>query len=357
MSRVGANTGRIPAVWRSWILAGAALLFAGTSPSQALELPMYFLETFGPKGNVTATLTWGLLILSIVVVVTISLMVLYATIRRTGSFAPWKMDRILPVSRPPGGIRWIFGGLGVTALILVGFTIWTVDVMADIDRPPSDPVFTIEVTGQQWWWEARYLDGNDPSREFETANELHIPVGKPVRIRLLSPDVIHSFWVPALAGKLDVIPGQVNETWIQADHPGVFRGQCAEYCGEQHAHMALRVFADPPADFQRWWDAQLAIPDAPPEGTLVAAGQQRFQLRCGACHTVRGTLAQGEMGPDLTHLMSRSSIAAVTLPNTIGHLSGWISDPQQVKPGNHMPNLELSGPELQAIRAYLMTLD
>ncbi len=196
---------------------------------------------------------------------------------------------------------------------------------------------------------------DDPSREFTTANEIHVPVGEPVRFELRSADVIHTFWVPALSGKTDLIPGQTNTTWLEADAPGVYRGQCNEYCGQQHAHMALSLYADPPDQFQSWWDGQLRSAPAP-AAPAAASGQRQFQQKCAACHSVRGSLAGGRVGPDLTHLMSRGTIAAGLLPNMVGNLSGWIANPQVLKPGCKMPNLELSGPELQAIRSYLLTL-
>jgi cytochrome c oxidase subunit 2 len=198
-------------------------------------------------------------------------------------------------------------------------------------------------------------DSNEPSRVFTTANEIHIPTGQPVRLDLASTDVIHSFWVPELSGKTDVIPGQRNETWIEADRPGTYRGQCAEYCGLQHAHMALSVVAELPAQFDAWWAAQLQGAPAPQSQTAEAA-QTDFVVHCGICHTVRGTSAGGRLGPDLSHLMSRRTIAAGTLPNTPGYLSGWIADPQHVKPGNLMPILDLSGTQLSAIRDYLERL-
>ena len=337
----------------------AAAAFGGLMvPGAALAAPpMYFLQTFGQKGDITVPLLWGLIGLSVFVVVVISALVVIGLMRGR-HIGSRQIGGILPVGRTTGAMPWIYGGLLATTIALIGFATWTISVMAAIDEPGQPAVFTIEVSGQQWWWEARYVDPKDPSREFVTANELHIPVGKPVRIKLISKDVIHSFWVPALSGKTDVIPGQTNETWLEADHKGVYRGQCAEYCGVQHAHMAFRVFADAPQDFGKWWDHQLQpAPEPAPDAKLVQKGQQQFLLRCGACHTVRGTTAGGERGPDLTHLMDRTSIAAVTLPNTIGHLSGWIANPQQIKPGNEMPNLEISGPELTAIRSYLATLD
>jgi cytochrome c oxidase subunit 2 len=257
-------------------------------------------------------------------------------------------------TRSPGGLRWLYWGIGLSSVGLVGALIWTVIVLAEINGPPSTPALTIEITGQQWWWKARYLS-DDASRTLTTANEIHIPTGRPVRIKLIGADVIHSFWVPKLAGKMDTIPGQTNQTWIEADRPGRYRGQCTEYCGAQHAHMAIIVVAEPPAEFAAWLDAQLA-PAGQPTDPHAAAGAQTFQFRCGACHTVRGTKAAGTTGPDLTHLMSRSTIAAGTLTNTVANLSAWIANPQAIKPGTTMPVLYLSGPELAGVRAYLRTL-
>jgi cytochrome c oxidase subunit 2 len=226
-------------------------------------------------------------------------------------------------------------------------------VLAAVNAPPRSTPLTIEVTGQQWWWKIRYLD-DDPSRVLTTANEIHIPVGEPVRVKLIGADVIHSFWVPALSGKTDTIPGQINVTWLEARDPGIYRGQCTEYCGPQHAHMGFIVVAEPPADFKAWRDAQLQ--PAPAPSAEMAEGEHMVEFHCGACHTVRGTDAGGTVAPDLTHLMSRRTLAAATLPNTAGNLTGWIADPQGVKPETRMPRLDLSGPELQAVEGYLETL-
>ena len=339
------------------LLTTAGVLLAPAPPASAQgERPMYVLETFGATGREITPLLWGLIILSIAVVVVISALVLIGIARRRLPEARMP-GGTLAVTRSPGGLGWIYFGLALTLVALTVFVVWTFTTMAAIGEPAEDPPFTIEITAQQWWWEAHYTVEGEPSRSFETANELHIPVGVPVRIKLASADVIHSFWIPALGGKTDAIPGQTNETWIQAEREGVYRGQCAEYCGKQHAHMAMRVFADPPHEFEAWWNEQLE-PAGPVEpNTWAEAGRQQFQMRCGICHTVRGTPAGGEMGPDLTHLMSRTTIAAATLPNTVGHLSGWVANPQYVKPDNYMPNLEMSGPQLAAIRAYLLTLD
>ena len=194
------------------------------------------------------------------------------------------------------------------------------------------------------------------SRRFsKPANEIHIPVGKPVRFDLKGVDVIHTFWIPSLGGKTQIIPGQTNVTWLEADRPGVYRGQCSQFCGEQHAHMILTVSPTRPTFTSAGGSrsASAAAPRSTDEGRL---GEATFVQRCGACHAVRGTRADGRVGPDLTHLMSRSTIAAGMLPNNPGYLSGWIADPQGQKPGALMPRPELSGPELTRIRAFLLTL-
>jgi cytochrome c oxidase subunit 2 len=190
---------------------------------------------------------------------------------------------------------------------------------------------------------------------FTTANEIHIPVGVPVRVRLHGADVIHSFWVPKLTGKTDAIPGQVNQSWIQADKPGRYAGTCQEFCGFQHAHMAFEVVAQTPDEFARWRTHQLE-PATQPQSDAQMRGMQLVEYRCGLCHRVRGTTAGAFSAPDLTHLMSRRSIAAGALPNNPGSLAGWIQDPQGVKPGALMPNQYLSSRQLNDVLAYLETL-
>lgn len=333
------------------IVTAAGAIFAAVSPPARADTPMSYLTSFGAKGERVLGLTWGLLILSICVVVIIGALVLAGTLlRRSTTSAASHGD--MPVERSGAGLLWIVVGVGLSIVALLASTVWTVSTMAAVNKPPTEPAFTIAVTGHQWWWEAEYQSGV-PAEEFSTANEIHIPVGVPVKVRLDTSDVIHSFWVPALSGKTDLIPGQTNETWIQADKPGVYRGQCTEYCGKQHAHMALVVYADEPRAFQAWRAAQLQPADVDP----ATDGARRFLVYCGACHTVRGTPAGGELGPDLTHLMSRSTIAAGTLPNKPAYLSGWIADPQHVKPGALMPRLDLSGSDLASIRTFLRQLD
>lgn len=220
----------------------------------------------------------------------------------------------------------------------------------------QDPnALRIQITGNQWWWDVQYLNPN-PSLIVTTANEIHIPVGRPVGIVLRSNDVIHSLWIPALHGKRDLIPGRVTEIWLQADRAGFYRGQCAEFCGLQHAKMALGVVADLPDDFERWL-TQMRSPAPAPTTPSQTRGKDVVERGpCAMCHTVVGTLAGGRTAPDLTHIASRSSIGAGSLPNTRGNLGGWIVDPQHVKPGNHMPAPGLSSEEVQPLLDYLETL-
>lgn len=298
-------------------------------------------------------LTWGLLGISIAVVVIISILVFVGTLRRR-DHAEARIGAQLPVAYEGNGLRWIYIGVGISSAALFAALIWTLVTLAAINGPPGPPKVQLRITGYQWWWKVEYLS-NDPSRTLITANEIHIPVGEPVRIELLAGDVIHSFWIPKLAGKTDTIPGQRNVMWLEADKPGRYRGQCTEYCGHQHAHMAMFVIAESRSAFEHWWNDQLK-PAPAPVSEKTRSGEKLFEYRCGVCHMVRGTQSGGAVAPDLTHLISRHTIAAGTLPTTIAALSGWIANPQAIKPGNHMPVLYLSGPELDNLRSFLVTL-
>jgi cytochrome c oxidase subunit 2 len=266
-------------------------------------------------------------------------------------------------------------GVAVSAVVLFVFLIVTVRTGRALDAfggerdargtqgaPPSSvhrgarAPLVVEVTGKQWWWQVVYRD-SAPSRRVTTANEIHIPVGRPVHIYSRSTDVIHSFWVPNLHGKKDGIPGYTNDTWIQADSAGVYRGQCAEYCGYQHAHMALEVIAEPEERFEQWYTAQLAPAAAPTDSSAKRGHDVFVSSSCMMCHAIAGEpLAGSSVGPDLTHFASRPTIAAGTLPNTRGHLAGWIVDPQRIKPGAHMPPNALSPDDLNALLDYLRSL-
>ncbi|MGJ4929257.1 cytochrome c oxidase subunit II [Bradyrhizobium sp. HKCCYLS2038] len=270
--------------------------------------------------------------------------------RRDAWRAP--LDLIAPRERRIGMIVTIC--VGLTAVIIAGFTVASFFTTRSISVAGQDDL-TIRVGGLQWWWSVEYI-GPDPAQGFVGANEIHIPVGRNVRLLLQGDDVIHSFWVPSLAGKQDLIPGRTNEITIRADRPGTYRGQCAEFCGLQHAHMGVLVIADKPEDFAKWADAQRA-PAATADDEEVAAGREMFMRKpCAGCHSVRGTLATATSGPDLTHVGSRAFIAAGLLPTSRGALAAWISDPQTLKPGNNMPLVPLTPDELRAVSAYLASL-
>jgi len=337
------------------ILALAAVARGEDEP--VLSRGLSYMTAFGPKNYSVVSLLYGSIVLSLAVVAIIGIMVLVGSLLRRMRPRSGQVGDV-PIDRPGRGLSLIYVGTTLTFFVLLGLTIWDFAVLADVAGPPRKPAFTITVVGHQWWWEYRYDDG-DVSRNFTTANEAHIPVGQPVRIELLTADVIHSFWVPALSGKTDTIPGQQNRTWIQADKPGFYRGSCTEYCGQQHAHMGLMVVADPPDQFRAWWDRQLQPPafgDAQPQASAAERGEQVFMRRCAVCHTVRGTQAQGRVGPDLSHLMERHGIAAESVPNNIGYLSAWISDPQRIKPGNLMPTIDVTPAELTSLRSFLQAL-
>jgi cytochrome c oxidase subunit 2 len=243
------------------------------------------------------------------------------------------------------------GGVALPLVLLTALFWLMLQVLPDTSAAGKRTGLTIDVTGHQWWWEVRYASTNAV-----TANELHIPVGTPVRVRLRTADVIHSFWVPRLNRKVDTIPGKDNELVLEARKAGVYRGQCAEFCGLQHANMAFFVFADPPARFRAWLRG-MAAPAAEPSTGAPRRGLELFLGHgCGGCHTIRGTDADGELGPDLTHLATRTTLAAGTIPNNTGFLGGWVLDPQHVKPGNKMPGFALGGSQLEDLLAYLESL-
>ncbi|HEU4631525.1 MAG TPA: cytochrome c oxidase subunit II [Gemmatimonadaceae bacterium] len=280
-----------------------------------------------------------------------------------------------PRRAPDGETRWIVLLGGVVPLLILGaaFAYSSAQTAQHGTTRGGDAVARddaeIVVTGHQWWWEVRY-----PGAGVVTANELHVPVGVPVRLVLRSADVIHSFWVPRLGGKLDLVPGASNTLRLRADSAGVYPGECAEYCGVQHAHMGVTVVAEPPRAYAAWLAAQRAPARAPPDGAIDdatadasvddttgatgAADGARVLLSvgCAACHTVRGTPAAGTVGPDLTHVASRRTLGAGVVPNTPGYLAGWVADPQALKPGSHMPAVPLTGAELQALVDYLTQL-
>jgi cytochrome c oxidase subunit 2 len=250
-------------------------------------------------------------------------------------------------------IRGVVAAGAITVATLLGLLIASIRTGSALAALEDDAdALNIRITGRQWWWQIEY-EHDDPRRSATTANELHVPIGRTVHLELTSADVIHSFWVPSIHGKKDLIPGRVNRTWIRIDEPGEYRGQCAEFCGLEHARMAITVHADPPEVFDAWLAHQREAA-APPAAADAVRGQRVFTgSPCVLCHAIAGTTAGGRLGPDLTHLASRTTLAAGALPNTIGNLAGWILDPHSVKPGTHMPATSLPSADLHDLLAYL----
>ena len=314
-----------------------------------------YLDATGTAGHAEAVLGRWLTGVSVAVVVLVCIAIIAGMARhREKDDAPARGDA--PARHEiASGLSWIYVGLGATIVVLLVTFGGTMVTLNAATHPRRTPSLTMDVTGHQWWWEVRYSQEGNAGLGFVTANEVHLPIGIPVRVRLHSADVIHSFWLPQIAGKTDLIPGQVNETWLEARRPGTSRGMCGEYCGLQHATMALSVTAEPPESFTRWAAARRA-PGAAPASEEARAGQTVFARTCGVCHAVAGTNALGRVGPDLTHVASRPTIGAGALENTPANLARWIHDAPAVKEGARMPPMPLDDAELQLVVAYLRTL-
>lgn len=342
-----------PARWRrAGAVAAAGLLLGGCAG------PPSTLDPQGPRAAEIAWLWWVMLAIATAVYLAVTALLLHGLLRSRpdrpdGDGSPGRFGRLRERSSRLGGTLYlVISGIVVPAVIVVVLMALTARSMTAIAAPATPAAFTVDVRGFQYWWEVRY-----PDRGVTTANEIHVPVGEPVQVNLTSVDVIHSFWVPQLMGKTDLIPGRTNTTWIQADRPGMYRGECAEYCGAQHARMAFLVIAVPREEFLAWLDHQRR-PAADPTDAVALAGQRAFMRpSCIGCHTIQGTPARGEVGPDLTHYASRRYLAAGSLPNNRGTTAGWIADPQGLKPGNLMPDLAIDLETANAIAAYLETLE
>jgi cytochrome c oxidase subunit 2 len=266
-----------------------------------------------------------------------------------------------------GGHLWIaIGGVAVPLLVLSVLFVLGLNLLMDFpihgmhggmsNMKQMSMKPDIRIIGHQWWWEIQYLD-DDVNKQFTTANELHLPSHRPVNIEVDTADVMHSFWIPALHGKVDLIPGHKNYIRIEASNDGTYTGQCAEFCGAQHAHMRMTAIAQEPDDYDTWLEAQRQ-PGADPQTPAAIVGQQIFLAGpCSMCHTVRGTIAGGRVAPDLTHIGSRLGIAADTYPNNDAYLEAWITHAQSMKPGAQMPDLtQFSGDQLNGLVAYLRQL-
>ena len=307
------------------------------------------LDPAGPQASAIAAVTWTFFAIGLVVYVLVIAACAWAIFRRRTSADS--------ASETDDRLTWVVAGAVATTVATV-IVLSAVSVVAGrgLTAPSGDSnVVTIDVIGHQWWWEFQY-HGVGPSELVNSPNEMHIPVGIPVVITAISRDVIHSFWAPNLQGKRDLSPGFETQMRLQADAPGIYRGQCAEFCGHQHAHMAFQVVAEPAEAFQSWLEQQRQAAASP----LTAEAQHGHDVfmsgTCATCHTIRGTTAGSRIGPELTHLASRKRIAAGTLDQTRDHLAQWIVDSQSIKPGNHMPPNPLAPDDLQALLSYLETL-
>jgi cytochrome c oxidase subunit II len=308
------------------------------------------LDTHGPDAAHISSLWWLMFGLGTVIYVVVIALVIAAMLRQR--------RQIAPEGGKETGRNWIiWGGIVMPIGVLVLLFGYTMHILAAVENPQSDPAVHIRIIGRRWWWEVRYPDQN-----VITANEIHIPVGVPVQLQLESADVIHSLWIPQLHGKLDLIPTRINTLTIQADTADIYRGQCAEYCGLQHAHMGFIVVAESQDQYDAWIAAQQK-PAPPPDDAAEIRGQEVFLgAGCAYCHTIQGLDdtsvddSVADLGPNLTHLFSRQTIAAASLSNNRGNLAGWIIDAQHVKPGALMPPIYIPSEDLQALIAYLESL-
>jgi cytochrome c oxidase subunit 2 len=324
------------------LLVVVAATLAGCGGRQSILAPR------SQQTHVISVLWWWMLGASIVVFAGAVGLLVLAFARRGTSGLPFFGQREKVVS----GIVVVFG-IAIPLVVLVAlFGVGDIYAIRFSAAPAAGSTsMTVQVIGRQWWWEIRY-----PGTGAVTANEMHIPVGTRVRVVATTADVIHSFWVPRLARKIDMIPGRENAILLDTPDPGTYVGQCSEFCGLQHAHMRFTVVAEPRASFDLWL-ANMAKPARAPVTVREREGRALFMSRgCGGCHQLRGSQAEGTIGPDLTHLATRSTLAALTIPNTPEQLAAWIRNPQAIKPGNHMPDLGLSAGEAEKIAAFLEAL-
>jgi cytochrome c oxidase subunit 2 len=331
------------------IVAGAALVgFAVVTLAGCGNGDQSALDPVSPPARTIAGLWWWMLGGACVIFAgAVGMLVVAWLTRRSRGFPMFGENETLAMS-----LVLAFGIAIPLVTLTVLFAVSNIVLISRTDAPsPSSTAMTIEVIGHQWFWEVRY-----PGTDAVTANEIHIPVGTRVNLELRTADVIHSFWVPRLNRKSDLIPGKTNRILLLADKPGVYRGQCAEFCGLQHAHMSFYVFADRPARFRAWLASE-AAPRRAPATPAEKRGEQVFLSQASArCHTIRGTSASSDVGPDLTHVASRTTLAALTIPNSRTELTAWVADPQHVKPGNLMPAVPLGGEQLSDVVTYLESL-
>jgi cytochrome c oxidase subunit 2 len=334
------------------LLTGGLALLALVLPACAESLPQDTLSPEGPIAKDQAGLFWLVTWIAIAVFVLVEGLLVVAMWKfrhRPGRGVPTQIH---------GNKRLEIAWTLAPALILAGIAVPTVGSIFQLAARPTGNVLEITVTGHQWWWEVEY-----PDLQVITANEIHIPINRPVIVSITSVDVIHSFWVPQLAGKQDLEPGRTNHLTIEAPRAGVYLGQCAEFCGASHANMRFRVIADSAQGFEAWADSQKAAPPAPASGSAEAQGADLFENgsfpggpQCVACHSVDPTVT-GTIGPNLAHFAGRTTLAGAILDNDTESLRAWLDDPPALKPGVDMPDLGLTPPQIDALVAYLQSLE
>jgi|KBSSwiStaDraftv2_1062776.scaffolds.fasta_scaffold00737_18 cytochrome c oxidase subunit 2 len=338
------------AAHRAWLAA------VSIAPIGAIASPAHdALRAAGPQAAHIADLWWLTLGVCAFVFVAVLAALAWALWRTPRSDAGTPADAApAPAAEKRIGRR-VTVAVTISSVLLIGLLIASVMTDRALAHLSLDDALHVQVTAHQWWWTVTY-DDRQPERIFTTANELYVPVGRPVLVTLHSDDVIHSFWVPSLHGKKDLIPGRVATIQFRADQPGEYLGECAEFCGLQHAFMAFDVVALAPAQFEAWADAHRK-PAAEPEDAAARRGRDLFLSgSCMLCHAIQGTSANAHKAPDLTHFASRARIGAGRLPNTPANLAAWIADPQKIKPGVNMPAHLIPGDDLGALVAYLGTL-
>jgi cytochrome c oxidase subunit II len=336
--------------------ASGVLMLGGCSSAQST------FDAHGPASHSIAGLSLFMTILFLVISIIMWVLIGFAFYKRRGSLATHE-----PIDAG-GGQMWIaVGGIAIPLIVLTVLFVLGLQLLRDFPihgmhggavhaQMQQSMKPEIRIIGHQWWWEIHYLN-DDPSKEFTTANELHLPSGRPINIEVETQDVMHSFWVPALHGKVDLIPGQANYIRLEASQPGTYTGQCAEYCGAEHARMRMLAIAETPDEYAAWQEAQLK-PGAEPTTSDAIAGQKIFLSGpCSMCHQVRGTVAGGRVAPDLTHIGSRRLIAANSYQNNDAYLEAWVTHAQSLKPEAEMPNLtQFTGEQLHDLVAYLRQL-
>lgn len=339
-----------------FLTAGLVVLFASACTAVSYNPPgkPSTLSPAGPAAAYLASLWWVMFALGAAIFVLVIGLLAASYLRGRRATSTTQPDS----ENGDTGKAWLIRGGFILPLVVLAIVFgYTIYVLAAVENPQNQASLHVNVVGKRWWWQVEY-----PEQKVTTANEIHIPVGVPVQIKLDSTDVIHSFWVPELHGKMDVIPGHTNTITLQADHVGVYRGECAEFCGLNHALMGLIVVAQNKADFDNWL-VQQEQPAAVPSDPLAKQGQQVFiSAGCVYCHTVQGVdgkrIVGGStnLGPDLTHIGSRPMIAGATLTNNANNMAGWVIDAQHIKQGSDMPKMTINPADLQALLAYLASL-